>query len=374
MNTMRRISISKDRVVRRQAAATQRNSGFTLIELLVVIAIIAVLTALLLPAVQQAREAARRTQCQNNLKQFGLAIHNFYDAYQKLPSARRPLTNTPGALRLGFHTQILPYIEQQAIWDQYDATKSWTNPVNEPLGLAKLTIAFCPSSPEDPNRLDVDPATSVSVGVAAISDYAASNGLDPILVALLQGAGYYANVPTNNTTGYYGGGVWPQPVKGFLAQNTQHTFGQIRDGLTNTIAVVESAGRPYVYQKRVSLGNDLTQHGLNGGGWPRAATDFTFAASSADGTTVPPTTLAGAAAINATNGADVLAVYNPTTGAPYWGVYGTGQVYSFHAAGANILFGDGRVQMVASTVNVPIFAALITASAGTLEPITSGGY
>src|SRR5262245_4073434 len=294
---MRRILISRKQAARRRAPATRRRSGFTLIELLVVIAIIAILTALLLPAVQQAREAARRSQCQNNLKQYGLAIHNFYDAYQKLPSALRPLTNTPGALRLGFHTQILPYIEQQTIWDQYDPTKSWTTPANEALGLTKLTIAQCPSDPEDPTRLDVNPATNLTVGVVSISDYAASNGLDPTLVGLLQGAGYYTNVSTNNTTGYYGGGVWPQSVKGLLAQNTQHTFGQIRDGLSNTIAVVESAGRPYVYQKRVSLGNTLSVHGVNGGGWPRAATDFSFAASSADGTAVPPTTLAGAVAI-----------------------------------------------------------------------------
>jgi prepilin-type processing-associated H-X9-DG protein len=284
------------------------------------------------------------------------------------------LTNTPDALRLGFHTQILPYIEEQTIWDQYDATKSWTNAANEQLGLTKLNITFCPSTPEDASRLDVDPATTLTVGVVSVSDYAASNGLDPTLVTLLQGAGYYANIPTNNTTGYYGGGVWPQAVKGFLAQNTQHTFGQIRDGLSNTIAVVESAARPYVYQKRVSLGNNLTVHGVNGGGWPRAATDFTFAASSADGTVCPPTTLAGAAAINATNGADVLAVYNPTTGAPYWGVYGTSQPYSFHSAGTNVLFGDGRVQLIASSINIPIFAALITAAGSSLEPITSGSY
>src|SRR6267154_5500315 len=126
--------------------------GFTLIELLVVIAIIAVLVALLLPAVQQAREAARRSQCLNNLKQYGLAIHNFYDSYQKLPSSLRPVTNTPGALRLGFHTQILPYIEEQTIWDQYDATKSWTTAANEQLGLTKLNITFCPSTPEDASR------------------------------------------------------------------------------------------------------------------------------------------------------------------------------------------------------------------------------
>jgi len=357
-----------------EVSRLQRRAGFTLIELLVVIAIIAILTALLLPAVQQAREAARRTQCQNNLKQLGLALHNFYDAYQKLPSSLRPPSNNATAPRYGVVTQLLPYIEQEAIWDLYDSTKSWSKAPNLALGSTVITVLSCPSDAEDPHRFDVDPATSNSLGVVAISDYAASNGLDPTLVSLLQTAGEYTNVPTDAVNGYYGTQVWPTPVKGFLAVNTQHTFGQIRDGLSNTIAFVESSGRPYVYQGRVQLGTDTSLHGVNGGGWPRPASDFSFAASSKDGTTVPPVTLAGAVTANATNGADVLASYNPNTGAPYWGVYGTSQPYSFHAAGVNVLFGDGRVQMVAANVPVPIFAALITAAGSSLEPITSAQY
>ena len=371
---MRRLYQPGQTPQRRKPRAVRRSGGFTLIELLVVIAIIAILTALLLPAVQQAREAARRTQCQNNLKQLGLAIHNFYDAYQKLPSSLRPPSNNTTSPRYGVITQLLPYIEQESIWDLYDSTRSWSKAPNPALGSTVIPILSCASDPEDAHRLDVDPATSNSAGVVAIADYAASNGLDPMLVSLLQSAGLYTNVPTDPVNGYYGNQVWPQAVKGFLAVNTQHTFGQIRDGLSNTIAFVESSGRPYVYQGRVSLGNNTAVHGVNGGGWPRPASDFSFAASSKDGTTVPPVTLAGAVSSNVTNGADVLANYNPNTGAPYWGVYGTSQPYSFHSAGVNVLFGDGRVQLVASTVPVPIFAALVTVSGSTLEPITSGQY
>jgi prepilin-type N-terminal cleavage/methylation domain-containing protein/prepilin-type processing-associated H-X9-DG protein len=372
---MRRVPSSRKVPPRRPERAASQNAGFTLIELLVVIAIIAVLVSLLLPAVQAAREAARKAQCQNNLKQLGLAMHNFYDAYQKLPSSLRPPANNTTAPRYGVVTQLLPYLEQGVISDLYDPTKSWTKAPNQALGLTTLKFVTCPTTPEDSNRLDVDPATSLTTGIVATSDYAAVNGLDPSLVLLLQGAGYYTNVPTDPVAGYYGTQVWPTPVKGLLAVNTQHTFGQIRDGLSNTLAIVESAGRPYVYQKRISLGNDLTAHGVNGGGWPRPASDFTFAASSVDGTTVPATSLTNIAAINTTNGADVLKVYNAVSGAPYWGVYGTSQPYSFHSAGANVLFGDGRVQLIASTVNVPIFAALVTAASGAgLEPITSAQY
>jgi prepilin-type N-terminal cleavage/methylation domain-containing protein len=114
--------------------------AFTLIELLVVIAIIAILIALLLPAVQQAREAARRTQCRNNMKQLGLALHNYHDVFSKFPPSRlnagvyyaslfylpKPATykNTSG------WTLLLPYIEQSALYQQYDHNQaaSWAHP------------------------------------------------------------------------------------------------------------------------------------------------------------------------------------------------------------------------------------------------------
>src|SRR5690606_550341 len=89
-------------------------TGFTLIELLVVIAIIAVLIALLLPAVQQAREAARMTQCKNNLKQIGLAIHNYHDTYNCIPPSGLAITG----YQMGWVPRIFPYLEQGTRYDQ----------------------------------------------------------------------------------------------------------------------------------------------------------------------------------------------------------------------------------------------------------------
>src|SRR5687767_9100015 len=105
----------------------RRNVGFTLVELLVVIAIIGILIALLLPAVQAAREAARRSQCTNNLKQIGLAFHHYHDTYRQFPYAgngvAQPRTITNGAIATGrdqawgWAYQILPFMEQQNLWE-----------------------------------------------------------------------------------------------------------------------------------------------------------------------------------------------------------------------------------------------------------------
>ncbi len=104
----------------RSSRASMR--GFTLIELLVVIAIIAILIALLLPAVQQAREAARRTQCKNNLKQLGLACHNYHDVHGMFPigHSRGPWTGSANVEAWGWHVHLLPYIEQSALFDTLD--------------------------------------------------------------------------------------------------------------------------------------------------------------------------------------------------------------------------------------------------------------
>ena len=132
----------------KQRASARR--AFTLIELLVVIAIIAILVALLLPAVQQAREAARRTQCKNNLKQIGVALHNYHDIHQSLPPGYQMVHEgvpevDEGSNGAGWAARILPMMEQRNLYDLFDANVGVDQPVNEEFRMTSLDMYLCPS-------------------------------------------------------------------------------------------------------------------------------------------------------------------------------------------------------------------------------------
>ncbi|WP_010583432.1 DUF1559 domain-containing protein [Schlesneria paludicola] len=126
--------------------AKKQRHAFTLIELLVVIAIIAVLIALLLPAVQQAREAARRTQCKNNVKQLGLAIHNYLDVHSVFPPGAATYGKNPGAGASGY-SLILPYLDQTNVYNQLDFNlRDMYNPASQPAGGTIIPVFICPTS------------------------------------------------------------------------------------------------------------------------------------------------------------------------------------------------------------------------------------
>jgi prepilin-type N-terminal cleavage/methylation domain-containing protein len=136
----------------RRRFVSHRSCGFTLIELLVVIAIIALLIALLLPAVQQAREAARRTQCRNNLKQIGLALHNYLDAFTRFP----PVSVLPAGRTFepySGHVRLLPYIEQASLSHLIDWNVSSQFTSNPLAAKTRIAIYLCPSEINDRARI-----------------------------------------------------------------------------------------------------------------------------------------------------------------------------------------------------------------------------
>ncbi|MCX7408548.1 MAG: DUF1559 domain-containing protein [Planctomycetales bacterium] len=123
-----------------------RRSGFTLIELLVVIAIIAVLIALLLPAVQQARESARRSQCKNNLKQIGLALHNYASTFDRLPPSMSIVPTVTTNSSWSIHGRVMPYLDQGNFFSQIDLQQTWSSPTNGPVvNGRRVPVYVCPS-------------------------------------------------------------------------------------------------------------------------------------------------------------------------------------------------------------------------------------
>jgi len=132
---------------RQESHRRRRDRGFTLVELLVVIAIIGILVALLLPAVQAARESARRMSCQNNLKQLALAAISYHDSYKQFPPSGRLLNTATGKISLGMHFDILPFIEEQTIKSAAGAAANMTDieTNSEALREAQVPVFYCPS-------------------------------------------------------------------------------------------------------------------------------------------------------------------------------------------------------------------------------------
>ncbi len=164
------------------ADSPRRNTprvGFTLIELLVVIAIIAILIALLLPAVQQAREAARRSTCKNNLKQIGVALHNYHNSHQTFPpgfvsGAAAPAT----ANGWGWAAHLLPYLDQGPLYNQINFRRPIFDPVNSAALRTALPVFLCPTDIANPNPFNMTDATGTVLGQVTPSSYAATVGDD----------------------------------------------------------------------------------------------------------------------------------------------------------------------------------------------------
>jgi prepilin-type N-terminal cleavage/methylation domain-containing protein len=320
-----------------------RRSGFTLIELLVVIAIIGVLVALLLPAVQAAREAARRAQCINNLKQLGIAMHSFHDANGHLPSSNRPsgLTTAP---RVAGMTLILQYMEQNNVYNAFNIDLNWGRAENSTSVRSQINSFLCPSTAANPQRLDGNPDPGPwTPTVAAPTDYSILLKVDERLAAA---------------------GLVDSWGKGMMWTSEKTRLADVSDGLSNTLAFGESAGRPTVYRKGGRAYLEIDAARVNAGGWCRPASDFSVDGSSADGSVVP-----GPCPINCTNGEDYLPLGYP---AAYYVTQGTAEAYSFHPGGANFLVGDGSARFIKETIGIRTFAKLVTRGNG--EVVSADQY
>jgi prepilin-type N-terminal cleavage/methylation domain-containing protein len=200
--------------------------GFTLVELLVVIAIIAVLIGLLLPAVQRVREAANRLQCQNNLKQLGLGLHNYHGTYERFPPAYQAVGLNSGP---GWGTFILPYIEQEALGQQV--------PKGSPFWGGSRAVSTAADGGQTSLRMFRCPSGAGPILNAGQGDFAVSN--------------YRATCGTLTTT------IYPaeKDLGGVMYQNSRVRITDVIDGTSNTTMVGEGK---YGVPRRVSTGNALS--------------------------------------------------------------------------------------------------------------------
>jgi prepilin-type N-terminal cleavage/methylation domain-containing protein len=337
----------------------KNRGGFTLVELLVVIGIIGLLVGLLLPAVQAAREAARRMSCSNNFRQVGIAILNYESSFKRFPSAYF-LSKAPNQFQ-PMGVAILPYLEQQNLFNRYDPS---VRPTLEsgPVGVANVEVIatpiptfICPSAPGDvtgrryQGKISLThindslgnlfgysitpPTPDIETWNAAPSDFIVTSGVYPSFAV-------HAFGPNSINT--------PMELRGILrptsdSQKQVVTVAHVQDGLSNTFLMAERTGGKYYYfgYKPISVANGLD--GMNGGGWGDVYNGNNRLLGSGSAPISPPT--AGGCAINCNN-------------------FRESSFHSFHVGACHFLFGDNSVRAMEASVEPRVIASMITSQNG----------
>jgi len=331
-----------------------RISGFTLIELLVVIAIIAILIALLLPAVQQAREAARRTQCKNNLKQIGLALHNYLDTYSVFPpsfcvSGNPTSGYTPGG-QWSIHARILPFVDQANMFNAANLDVAYT-PGSVP-ATSRVPVYLCPSDVNDKGRNDgsgnpehYPTSYGYNAGTWRVFDNTSLQGGD---------GAFFPNGKTmprdftdgmSNTLGF-------AEVKAFTAYNRDDSAG------TATIPTT-AAGVVALFGSTSPGGNNKGNSGHTE--WVDGRvhqTGFT--------TTLPPNTnVAVPGASGAVNAGDYTSCREAKTSSDCTGpTYAAVTARSYHEGIVHVILMDGSGRAISENIDLSLYRALGTRAGG----------
>ena len=329
-----------------------REKAFTLVELLVVIAIIGTLVGLLLPAVQAAREAARRVNCQSNIRQIGLAFMNCADSRRYMPAAMfsaasaatKPEGN-PAGKEHSWRILVMPFMEEGNVaanykWDKhwFDATSNGGAAVDPALtvppdsnlgiGMRKVPVYSCPSAPTSESVVTVpsSPDTDSIRGALgplplATSDYEVCTGVKKSVLAS----------PDPYAAGTVGDGA--------LVKDRVTRLKEILDGTSKTILVTECAGRPAVWRGKSREAGSVNQCV----GWADNLGPFKVDPMIATGLKTPKAAPGAGVPMNATN---------------------DGEVYSFHPGGSTLVMCDGSTRFVTQDIDLVTFCALITKAGG----------
>ncbi|HWL09169.1 MAG TPA: DUF1559 domain-containing protein [Planctomicrobium sp.] len=346
-------------MLRKQSA----RAAFTLIELLVVIAIIAILVALLLPAVQQAREAARRSQCKNNLKQIGLALHNYHDTVGVFPLATVPYGNSsPNVIRsCSWMVRILPMLDQAAAYNQLNFTSDFSsqNSIDRNWsirGSLRVSSLNCPSSPLPKVRTDTlatgsAPAggpTSISV---QISDYAGISGsfIDPSTDTSPVESGRTNSYGLSTHNGMIVGSVGWNLTGGVIGSDpgipvSGIKISHVTDGTSNTLIVAEQSRFDPTCSHTGTVSGDCRSSAYNGGMWSggNGRADTWLCVTSPGASINQQTT------------------YNAGS-QPY---FRSTKVMSAHVGGAHGCLSDGSVRFLSENMNYNTWMALLARNDG----------
>jgi prepilin-type N-terminal cleavage/methylation domain-containing protein len=322
--------------------------GFTLIELLVVIAIIAVLIALLLPAVQQAREAARRTQCKNNLKQIGLALHNYHDAYSVFPPGYVDRNGNPDSTPdndlgpgWGWASFLLPYLDQGNVYNQINFNDSVGVNSNAKVALTAMTVFQCPADGLQQAFPVYDITLTTPITTIAHSNYVACSGW----IECFGGAGGDPQ-PGDSADGL--SGAFGAAGVGAFYRNSRNSTANFTDGLSNTVVAGE----------RSSNHSPSTWTGAVAGGqcpaWMAAQPPAPYS---------PPP---GLAYDNADFGEALVLAHCNATHLPNadFPIYDPDTFYSYHVGGCHFVLGDGSVRFISSFVDGQVYQHLATIAGG----------
>lgn len=357
----------------RPVAKRRASRGFTLIELLVVIAIIAVLVSLLLPAVQQAREAARRAQCKNNLKQLGLAYYNYEAAYKVFPMEKIDFTGAvpPINFQQNCNQMVLPFMDQAPIYNQFNFRVIWSDPSQYALTTVSIPVFQCPSAPSKearvaPSSITPTPAENPTgypfpVAVAGgygVCDYMALSGArasiwgatgNPIpgaqLSPVLTLPGTAPTTKENRFTSV-------------MHSTMSRKIAAVTDGVSNTLMITECAGRPSVYRtrRRIQVPNTVTKDGW---GWADPGFSGAIDGVTDDGVTTNNAVKGTAPLSNA-----VACPVGKCIGTCFVNCNNDSELFSFHTGGVVVLMGDGSVRFVGESIGATVIAAIATGDVG----------